>query len=1310
MSRLKLRIFDKNGTEIVHGFNKSSKLEEGNFYMKKVSVGLFETDTLIFLNDDNGTLVPITTALNGFRLNSSKLDNTDEVLVGDQNFRLNYSELNSTSHLLGNVSTGGNTNTTKGLKILLFIDTETQEDLRFFTVDDSGEITWTNKILVKGDLTEDIGVHIAFMGSKEGVYENKIYICETITAAQNPDDILEDEEITPIATINVHSYAIGEDERYRHMFTNFGIPDPKTYLDIFKDEETLEDTESKAQEQLYQEKNNPNYHKYDDNIDYDFLNKESKKLFLTYPEIFPYVGTYKALINAIDYLGYTDIYFKEWFKELPSTPEMPAKKVSYEISYKNPHSILTALPLERKMSLKKLNWLSMIYKISEYSLDNGGNQKYEYLDDNVQIPITKSNYAAYNADEILIKLIGLKNWLEKYIIGLNCRIIEINGEGICVERYKHRIYGKTTVGSLYHRELSVTPVVMNETKDLELIDSSCLLKLSLRELYEDENFKEKYKSIIFRANLTTKNGIIPVINENRGFTDIPIIIKDGEICFDSNNLNGFRGMESNFKKLPIIQIERANLRDTEKQWSTSKNNDKYHSVIYRIEPNAEKDGYVITHWNEKTETYTTVQYDSYITLYPKNESILKYSANNNFNIPLFMIQSYSGYGDDDTTEYILEILDGKLLFNDDIVDIKNESAQYKENKTFSLNFNFDDDNSEQNIEVNYSYSKEVNINDIPDFKNITENTYLTDMKVNNAGDYRITCVATDKYNNFYANNIFSPVSVYIKDPDIQSITTSKNANNKDDFFDVSPDGKIYDSSVYDDYLHDNASCKAPENYLINNISVEPKDAGEFVIKYASYPTLSYAMDTPKNGDVAHFMNISDNFKYVGHVAYNLNDDNFIIDESNSCENPEDLPKMAIDKDKLKNYGLTPNAVQYTILWLDRNDTFHANCFSTALPGDESYKNNERKEVFSKVNLVIYDKINGRPIFQESCKMFRLDGSKTRYYVVSKTDFTTNIYVYYREELESGDFEVQLAKDEAKSDIVIKEDVVIDSGVEEPKPKTINDILSNKGYLQFFVQSAAEMELESTTERPDHSYVTTKIVAPKLSEDTQEVFKQGDKLKIMYSKKLKNGTNTINYGAAYNCYSASTYEESGEIRIKFTFLNAKVGSDSPVLSRANCAFVDYNFIVDRAQENSDGTTSLYVKDDYNLNFVDRTFSISVRDFDMDNIRKYWSVENDTDKTYYIYQNTPVTLTTDNGKIIISLDETYKDFNTKITHTLWELYKFDKYKNKNDLLLKSWNSALCLNIPDQGIYSVKLSLFDEYGNFVEKTYEGILKITD
>ena len=83
----------------------------------------------------------------------------------------------------------------------------------------------------------------------------------------------------------------GEDERYRALLGNLGIPDPIKYPNIFRSQD--------PQEQ---------------GIDWTLINNKSKELMISYDNIFPYVGTYKALLGAVKFLGYQDLIFKEWYK------------------------------------------------------------------------------------------------------------------------------------------------------------------------------------------------------------------------------------------------------------------------------------------------------------------------------------------------------------------------------------------------------------------------------------------------------------------------------------------------------------------------------------------------------------------------------------------------------------------------------------------------------------------------------------------------------------------------------------------------------------------------------------------------------------------------------------------------------------------------------------------------------------------------------------------------------------------------------------------------------------------------------------
>lgn len=123
---------------------------------------------------------------------------------------------------------------------------------------------------------------VGFETEDEGCYQNTMGIF-----LRHPDTEVD----YFIGVIQFRTEVEGEDERYRTLMTNFGIPDPKYYPKVFRDSDVN-----------------------DDSTDWMRINEKSKQLFLTYDQIFPYVGTYKALFNAVKYLGYQDLVFKEWYK------------------------------------------------------------------------------------------------------------------------------------------------------------------------------------------------------------------------------------------------------------------------------------------------------------------------------------------------------------------------------------------------------------------------------------------------------------------------------------------------------------------------------------------------------------------------------------------------------------------------------------------------------------------------------------------------------------------------------------------------------------------------------------------------------------------------------------------------------------------------------------------------------------------------------------------------------------------------------------------------------------------------------------
>ena len=1277
MNDLNLKIFDKHGTEIIGKTDINTGLNIRKLYLKPVSVGLFETETLILLNElEGGTLVPISHNLKNFRLDVSQLNSSTDLLgefietkENQKNFQLDESDLSNTRYGLGEFN---ETEYIKPFKLLLYIDNETQSDLRMFQVKNN-ELIWTNKILIGENTENDCYIHLGFCGDKEGVYETDLYICAVRTDANIPDDITDDEDITVLEKIIIQGTALGEDERYRHMFTNFGVPDPKTYLDVFKDNDEIVEDEL--------------YHKYDDNIDYDFLNNKSKKLFLTYSEIFPYVGTYKALINAVKFLGYDDIYFKEWYKELPQISGKAAKAVSYEVAYKNPNSMLTKLPLDRRISMKKLNWLSMVYKITEYALDEYGEQTYEYLDDNVQIPLLKNNYSKYQSDEILIKLIGLKEWLEKNIIALNCRIIEINGEGIVIERYKHRIYGKTTIGTSYEKEKSLTPFVANNPNEFSLIDSSCKIKLGLQEQFTDASFAENYKSVLFKANITTKNGALPkkitkvskITGEENSYgliDNMSILIKDGEIFFDPRDilLSKSGKAEAVFSKMPLIQIERANIRSTKKSWAKS--------IEYTIDNNGpDNTPYRFIRTQKKLKDNNIFYSKDYIALRPLSNAEFKYSDDNIFEIPLFMFKNFDDGGvlsDKERElfldkEYILEILDGKLIFNDDSLAVRSdETYSDKTAKTISINFNFDDGNAEQNIELNYTYTKNVSEEELKNFKS---KDYLTDLTVNNSGDYNITVIATDEYNNMFANSLLQPVHIIIPDPVLYSYANQSNSSNAKDFHTVNKDGELHSKSeLIAPYNDNNVQCIFSESYMSNDITVVDDEKNGKMIKYVTYPTISYALDTPKEGDYVHFMNISDRFNLIKYEYVSHSD--------------------------------------YVKIWLKHNDSFTPNTLNTG-DIDSNIKNFDK---LSPSNLVIYDKLHNEIVYQQYVDLFYDETRELNYITINYNNLKT-IYLYYK----NNKGELESYRHDTNGDYDVSTRILIDTKDSVENLTTIVDILETANDMfTFYMQPAYKIPILSI----DCSSIIT--VDNEYVPNLKSLFKSNDIIKLDLS---------FNRGDDRTFKSTGSYKiekiENDKIKICTPILSYNKETDSSIsitISHANCAYVDYNMIADSATEYSNGITHLYVKDDMLLNYVDNTYSLTTRPFKKENAYVYWMPGYYNHREGYIPEislnndiykyDIPVTLSQNkniallpsceydyNGKLVYSF---YNNEDSNYIHIQWKVYKYDKYLNRKVLLFESWNDALFLKLTDEGVYSISLCMYDNYGNIAEKHFGEFIKV--
>ena len=147
-------------------------------------------------------------------------------------------------------------------------------------------------------------------------------------------------------------------------------------------------------------------------IDWNFLNIKRKEMLLMKNLIYPYIGSYKSIINAINYFGYNDLQLNEYYRNIDDTSPNFLKLFKVEIpdifdntveGWTENDFIKNTMPNDK---FEDTNLFNLTYFIT----DKDGN-----------------NILNYSIDDITIKLQGLKHWLKKNIIPLTHKILDITG-------------------------------------------------------------------------------------------------------------------------------------------------------------------------------------------------------------------------------------------------------------------------------------------------------------------------------------------------------------------------------------------------------------------------------------------------------------------------------------------------------------------------------------------------------------------------------------------------------------------------------------------------------------------------------------------------------------------------------------------------------------------------------------------------------------------------------------------------------------------------------------------------------------------
>ena len=296
------------------------------------------------------------------------------------------------------------------------------------TIDTAGFIT-TDQIK-----SEALQIDITFSSSFENTYRRKLIITDKCSN-------------TIIGEFWVYAESIEEDERLRVMTQNMG------YNVIASDSSVFRDTNIK--EAL---------------PDFVEINIKRKEIMMEGSNIYPFIGSYKGLINAIKFFGYDNLKLKEFWKNVnANSPQFGKYIQSSEVDLFSPtvqfDDLTITLP---NKNFRKTSMFELIYRINRIVPD-----KY----DDEDLPITEE-LQDFTIEEILIKLFGLKRKLENEYLPLNAHIKGITAEadyfGLLEVTNTISRNDTNTVKAGINTDFKVAPASCTYIEDLRTFDSFCL--------------------------------------------------------------------------------------------------------------------------------------------------------------------------------------------------------------------------------------------------------------------------------------------------------------------------------------------------------------------------------------------------------------------------------------------------------------------------------------------------------------------------------------------------------------------------------------------------------------------------------------------------------------------------------------------------------------------------------------------------------------------------------------------------------------------------------------------------------------------
>jgi len=408
-----LRFF--RGLEYDLNFEKDiSGVYQGTVFLPEVSEGLYESVNLFILeeclfNGDPNINFPVAEGLGSekfiFEWKQTEPSESEDIILYD-------------------IDNSGNIPTIKQLKTVsvdLFSGSHVNS-----VVDDIKHLSLIDNTAIQ--------LNVTLSSTKAGPHARNLYVYH-----------LADGVKTLLAQIEFYGEVVAEDERLKVLLQNFGASLSESDFMLFKDHDISEMSP-----------------------DYILLNQKRKELLLELHNIKPFVGTYKAILNAIDFFGYDKITLKEYWLNVDNSTKNFGKLFAVPVPHSSVRGEMTRKKLKFKLpssTMKKTSKFSLVYRLNE---PNGTFDQWD-------IPNVTETFD-YTPEEVLIKLYGLKAKLQIEYLPLQAKIIDITAEGDYFTQRNLNVWNIQNSINFFSEGHDIRFNVLPQGRQLYIEDLSMVLK------------------------------------------------------------------------------------------------------------------------------------------------------------------------------------------------------------------------------------------------------------------------------------------------------------------------------------------------------------------------------------------------------------------------------------------------------------------------------------------------------------------------------------------------------------------------------------------------------------------------------------------------------------------------------------------------------------------------------------------------------------------------------------------------------------------------------------------------------------------